>query len=82
VRRGQIKSSGEYGQPAKGVLLMFRKEVIAPVKRTAQGLLARQPRATPSHEDVYAAIKLGGNLFEAEAANECRGKLEGEWQPI
>src|SRR5262249_25010331 len=55
--RFQREASGKYGEPAQHCALRFRQQVVAPVERRAERLVAWQRRAAASRQEAKPVVE-------------------------
>ena len=82
LRRLQRPATGEHGQPAQEQALRLAQQVIAPVQRRAERLLARQGSAATAGQQAKAVVEPRPQLVERQRRESCGCQLDGERQAI
>ena len=75
-RRLERPAAGEDREPRRQALLGVRQQVVAPVERRPQRLLARQRAARAAGQQAEALVQPGANASHGESAHARRGQLE------
>ena len=76
--RLEREPSGEDREPTEEHALLAREQVMAPVDRGPQRLLAGQRRAAAGAEHVEAVAQARGDLLERQRGRAGRGELDGQ----
>ena len=74
--------SGKHRQPPEQLPLCLREQVITPVDRCAQRLLAREHDPASSGEEAEPIIQPGGDLFHRQDIDPGRRQFDGERNAI
>src|SRR5439155_3048295 len=72
------EASREHRQPPQDDALRLGQQLVAPVERRAQRLLARQRRAAAACEEPEAIVEPRRDAFDAERGDARGGELDGE----
>ena len=72
----QWELAGKYAEPAQHCALFFREQLIAPVERGAERLMARQSGAPASRQKPEAVIQVRRQVPHTKDADACRCQLE------
>ena len=82
LRRLQIRSAGEHGEPREGRLLAWRQQAMAPRERGAQGTLALGHVAHRRAQRIQAVGDEGRELRRRDEADSPGRQLDGERQAV
>jgi hypothetical protein len=78
----QRKPADKHSQAAKQALLVFAQQVVAPVDRAANGLLAGRQVARAAGEERQRVCQAGQQRLGREQLDACRGQLDRQRQAV
>ena len=76
LRQVERPAAGEYGQPAQQLALVLLEQLIAPVDRRSQRLLARQRASRPAGQQAEAIGERRGDLLDGHQPHPRGGELD------
>src|SRR5206468_13071544 len=79
---GEGAAAGEDGEAPEYRALFIGEEVVAPVDRCAERLVAGHRNTTAAGEQAEAVIEPRRDLLDGQGANARGGELEREWDAI
>src|SRR4030095_3115666 len=77
-----VKLPGKKGQASQNHALVFGEEIVAPVERRAQRLLARQRRAGTASQQPEAVTQARTDLLDRQRPDAHRGHTQPERNPV
>ena len=75
-RRRQREAAGEHSQPAQQDPFRGAEQLMAPIERRVQSLMARQRRSPAAGQDAEPFVEPGGERGEAERKDVRRGQFQ------
>jgi hypothetical protein len=76
------QTAGEHRQATEESRPRLVQQVIGPVDRAPQGLMALQSGATPARKQPEPLVESSGDLRDAQRADAGSGQLDRQWHPI
>src|SRR6266571_6224619 len=82
LRRGQIETAGEHGQPPEELLLGAAQQLVAPVDGCSKGLVPNCAATATAPQQREAVLEMGQHLGWAEHTDPSGGELDRQGQPV
>lgn len=75
-------AASKHRQVVEQALFRLRQQVIAPVQRGLERLLAGQSDATAAGEQAEALVEPGSDLIDGQRCDARRRELQGQWDAV